>query len=108
MILVLFSNLFEEPLKVWYFKFNSRSAVPLERLTCILLLCSQSQTAVLAEKEKVVREQNVQLKAQIAQLGKYEQDQKAQLQEYIKKVQLLEVGIRKLVTIINYVIFLIY
>lgn len=56
----------------------------------------KSQTAVLAEKEKVVREQNMQLKAQIAQLGKSEQDQKAQLQEYIKKVQLLEGQVQEL------------
>lgn len=56
----------------------------------------KSQTATLAEKERVEREQNIQLKAQISQLMKSEQDHKVQLQEYAGKVKLLEGKVQEL------------
>lgn len=56
----------------------------------------KAQSTVLSEKQKVEREQNMQLKTQIAQLIKSEQEQKAQLQESSSKIQLLETKLQEL------------
>nr|AMS24254.1 kinesin 14-V protein [Marsilea vestita] len=75
--------LFNEVQKAWKVAFTLQSD-------------HKSQTASLVEKEKVEREQNIQLRAQIQQLTKSDQDQKAQLQEYKDKVQQLERKVQEL------------
>ncbi|KAI5063542.1 hypothetical protein GOP47_0022089 [Adiantum capillus-veneris] len=56
----------------------------------------KSQTAALAEKERMAREQNIQLKGQVSQLMKSEQDQKTQQQEYAEKLKALEGKVQEL------------
>ncbi|KAH7307185.1 hypothetical protein KP509_22G049000 [Ceratopteris richardii] len=56
----------------------------------------KSQSAALAEKGRIEMEQNLQLKAQISQLMKSDQDQKIQLQEYGVKVKQLEGKVQEL------------
>lgn len=52
----------------------------------------QSESNVLADKYKIEKEQNAQLRNQVAQLLKVEQEQKIQIQQQDSTIQTLQVG----------------
>ena len=51
----------------------------------------QSEHIILADKHKIEKEQNAQLRNQVAQLLKLEQDQKLHIQEQDSTIQSLQV-----------------
>lgn len=52
----------------------------------------QSESIILAEKHKIEKEQNAQLRNQVAQLLQLEQEQKMQIQQGDSTIQTLHVG----------------
>lgn len=52
----------------------------------------QSENIMLADKQKIEREQNAQLRNQVAQLLQVEQDQKIQIEQRDSTIQVLQVG----------------
>ena len=56
-----------------------------------LLLLMQSENIMIADKHKVEKEQNAQLRNQIAQLLQMEQDQKLIMQQNDSTIQTLQV-----------------
>lgn len=52
----------------------------------------QSENIMLADKQKIEREQNAQLRNQVAQLLQVEQDQKIQIEQRDSTIQALQVG----------------
>lgn len=52
----------------------------------------QSENIMLADKHKIEKEQNAQLRNQVAQLLQLEQEQKIQIQQRDSTVQTLQVG----------------
>lgn len=52
----------------------------------------QSEHILLSDKHKIEKEQNTQLKNQVAQLLQLEQDQKLQIQHQDSTIQNLQVG----------------
>jgi len=53
----------------------------------------QSENIMLVDKHKIEKEQNAQLRNQVAQLLQLEQDQKLQIQQRDMTIQTLQVGI---------------
>lgn len=53
----------------------------------------QSENIMLADKLKIEKEQNAQLRNQVAQLLQLEQDQKMQIQQQDLTIQTLQVGL---------------
>lgn len=56
----------------------------------------QSENVMLADKHKIEKEQNAQLRNQVAQLLQSEQDQKVQMQQYDSMIQTLQVSFRSI------------
>lgn len=52
----------------------------------------QSENLMLADKYKIEKEQNAQLRNQVAQLLQLEQEQKMQIQQRDSTIQALQVG----------------
>lgn len=52
----------------------------------------QSENIMLADKQKIEREQNAQLRNQVAQLLQLEQDQKVQIEQRDSTIRALQVG----------------
>lgn len=53
----------------------------------------QSENNMLADKHRIEKEQNSQLRNQVAQLLQLEQDQKMQIQQRDSTIQTLQVGL---------------
>ena len=53
----------------------------------------QSENVMLVDKLKIEKEQNAQLRNQVAQLLQLEQDQKMQIQQQDLTIQTLQVGL---------------
>lgn len=58
----------------------------------LLSLYWQSENIILVEKHKTEKDQNAQLRNQVAQLLKVEQDQKLQMQQRDSTIEILQVG----------------
>ena len=56
----------------------------------------QSENVMLADKHKIEKEQNAQLRNQVAHLLHSEQDQKLQMQQRDSTIQTLQVGFRSI------------
>eukprot|EP01018_Ginkgo_biloba_P025503 Gb_26011 [translate_table: standard] len=56
----------------------------------------KTESVLLAEKSRIEKDQNVQLRNQVAHLLKVDQDQKVQLQERVTMIQSLEVSFANL------------
>ena len=56
----------------------------------------QSENIMLADKHKIEKEQNAQLRNQVAHLLHSEQDQKLQMQQRDSTIQTLQVGFRSI------------
>ncbi|XP_021275052.1 kinesin-like protein KIN-14B isoform X2 [Herrania umbratica] len=80
--------LFNEVQKAWKVSFTLQSDL-------------KSENVMLADKHKIEKEQNAQLRNQVAQLLQSEQDQKVQMQQYDSTIQTLQAKLRSLESQLN-------
>ncbi|EOX91954.1 Kinesin like protein for actin based chloroplast movement 1 isoform 1 [Theobroma cacao] len=80
--------LFNEVQKAWKVSFTLQSDL-------------KSENVMLADKHKIEKEQNAQLRNQVAQLLQSEQDQKVQMQQYDSMIQTLQAKLKSLESQLN-------
>ncbi|GMJ04021.1 kinesin like protein for actin based chloroplast movement 1, KINESIN CDKA;1 ASSOCIATED 1 [Hibiscus trionum] len=80
--------LFNEVQKAWKVSFTLHSDL-------------KSENVMLADKHKIEKEQNAQLRNQVAQLLQSEQDQKLQMQQYDSTIQTLQAKLKSLESQLN-------
>ncbi|RYR65221.1 hypothetical protein Ahy_A03g011180 isoform D [Arachis hypogaea] len=102
------SSALQTDLKVWQFnllvfvfQFCVLTGLRLVKEYILYFLGLQSEHILLSDKHKIEKEQNTQLRSQVAQLLELEQDQKLQIQQQDSTIQTLQDKIKTLETQLN-------